>query len=73
MAKKLYRSTHEDKHIAAGVFEGMGEWLGVQPGILRVGFIVLALLSGVIPAVLIYFATVFLLEEKPKHSVIDID
>lgn len=74
MVKKLYRNTHEDKHVAGGVFEGMGDWLRISPGILRLGFIILSLASGVLPGILLYFAAIYLLDEKEKdaHRVIDI-
>jgi len=64
--KKLYRH-HNAVHgspVASGIFSGLGEWMEVSPGILRVGYIVLAVVTGVIPAVLLYFAFHFMIPKK---------
>ncbi len=70
--RKLYRHTKGERHIAGGVFSGLGEWLEVNPGILRVGYIVLAIFSGVIPAVLLYLAAMLMIRKHPAHEVRDI-
>lgn len=63
--KKLYR--HHQAHgspVVSGIFSGLGEWMEVSPGILRVGYIVLAVITGILPALLLYFVFHFLI---PKH------
>jgi phage shock protein C len=63
--KQLYR--HRGGHgtpVASGIFSGLGEWMEVSPGILRVGYIVLAIITGILPAILLYFAFHFLIPEK---------
>lgn len=60
--KKLYRS--QGSRVASGVFGGLGEWMEVSPGILRVGYIVLALLTFIWPAVVVYLMAHFLIPEK---------
>ncbi|MDI6802501.1 MAG: PspC domain-containing protein [Bacteroidota bacterium] len=47
--KKLYRSTSNNK--IAGICGGLGEILDVDPTIVRLIVIVLALITGVIPFV----------------------
>jgi phage shock protein PspC (stress-responsive transcriptional regulator) len=70
--RNFYRHTKGERHIAGGVFAGLGDWLEVNPGILRVGYIVLAFLSGVIPGVLLYLGAMFLMKKHPEHEVRDI-
>ena len=63
--KTLYR--HHERHgnrVVSGVFGGLGEWMEVSPRILRVGYIILALITGILPALLLYFAFHFVI---PKH------
>ncbi len=64
--KKLYRH-HEIAHgtpLFSGIFSGLGEWMEVSPGVLRVGYIVLAIITGIIPAILLYFMFHFLIPKK---------
>ncbi len=63
--KKLYRhhQAHES-HVVSGIFGGLGEWMEVSPGILRVGYIVLAILTGILPALLVYLIFHFLIPKK---------
>lgn len=70
--RKLYRHTQGERHIAGGVFSGLGDWLEVNPGILRVGYIVLALISGVIPGILLYLAAMLMMRKHPDHEIRDI-
>jgi phage shock protein PspC (stress-responsive transcriptional regulator) len=66
--RKLYRHTHEEKHVALGVFSGIGDWLEINPGILRAAYLFLLVISGVIPAILLYLAAVLLMKKNPNHS-----
>ena len=50
--KKFYRSTTDRR--VAGLFGGLGEAFGVDATYLRLGFIVLALVTGVVPALIGY-------------------
>lgn len=65
--KPLYRHPHDSNHgspVLSGIFSGLGEWMEVSPGILRFGYIVLAIITGVLPAVLLYLIFHFLLPKK---------
>ena len=67
--KKLYRHKHETGHgspVVSGIFSGLGEWMEVSPGILRAGYVVLAILTWVIPAVLLYAVFHFLIPSKKE-------
>jgi phage shock protein C len=66
--KKLYR--HKEQHgtpILSGIFSGLGEWMEVSPGILRIGYIILAIITGIIPAILLYFAFHHIIPEKKNN------
>lgn len=60
--KKLYRS--KESRVASGVFGGLGEWMEVQPGILRLGYVVIGLFTFVWPALVLYAMAHFLVPEK---------
>ena len=68
MSKKLYRHTRGEKHVALGVFSGVGEWLEVNPGILRAGYIFLTIITGILPGVLLYLAAMFLMKKHPDNE-----
>jgi phage shock protein C len=63
--KQLYRHrSTTGTPVVSGIFSGLGEWMEVSPGILRLGYIVLAVITGILPAILLYFAFHFLIPEK---------
>lgn len=49
-SKKLYRS--RDDRMLAGVCGGVGEYLGIDPTLVRIAFVALALLGG--PGIIFY-------------------
>jgi phage shock protein C len=51
--KKLYRST-TNKHFT-GLIGGVGEYLNIDPTLLRLVWVAIVLFTGVIPGLLIYF------------------
>jgi len=52
MMKRLYRSSQEKK--VAGICGGLGELFEVDPNLIRLGLILLALATGVIPVLITY-------------------
>ncbi len=50
--KRLLKST-KDKKIE-GVCAGLADYFGLDPTLVRVGFVVLVLLSGIFPGVILY-------------------
>lgn len=60
--KKLYKS--KDSRIAGGVIGGLGEWMEVNPNILRTGYVALAVVTAIVPAALIYAAAHFIIPKK---------
>lgn len=61
--KKLYRSRSE--RMAAGVCGGLAEYFRVDPTIMRVLFILAAVLTGFFPALLFYLVLIVLVPESP--------
>lgn len=63
MKKRLYKS-REDK-IFAGVLGGIGEYFDMDPTILRLLYILIAVVTGLIPAVIGYIIAVLVVPHKP--------
>lgn len=63
-AKKLYRSAHDKK--IAGVCGGIGAYLDIDSTLIRLGWIVLTILTGVVPGVIGYVIVAIVM---PKESV----
>ena len=66
MGKKLYRSK-EDKKLS-GLCGGLGEFLGIDPTIIRVLVIVAAFFSAFFPALVLYIALSVAVPENPGES-----
>ncbi len=60
--KKLYRSNTNKK--IAGVCGGLGEYFNVDPTVVRVGFVLLALPGG-LPGILPYILLTVVIPHKP--------
>lgn len=61
--KKLYRSRTDRK--LAGVCGGLGEYLNIDPTIVRIGFILLGLPGG-LPGVVPYFILWIVIPEEQR-------
>ena len=64
-AKKLYRSRKEQ--MVAGVCGGIAEYFAVDPTIVRLVFVLLALLGG--PGLLVYIILWIVIPEEPVEGV----
>ena len=62
--KRLYRSA--ENRVFAGVIGGVGEYFNVDPVLLRLGYVFLAVFTGFIPGVLAYIVAVFVVPERPS-------
>ena len=51
--KRLFRS--QKNKIVAGIFGGLGEYLNVDPVLLRFGFVLLWVFTGFVPGIIAYF------------------
>ncbi len=61
-AKPLRRSTYS-RHIA-GVCGGIGEYLGLDPTVVRVGYVLLSFFSAAFPGIIIYLILWMLIPER---------
>lgn len=64
-AKKLYRSRKEQ--MIAGICGGIAEYFAIDPTIVRLVFVLLALLGG--PGLLIYIILWIVVPEEPVEGV----
>ena len=62
MADRLYRS--RDERMIGGVAGGMAQNLGLDPTIVRIGWVLLALVAPITP--LVYFVLMFVIPEEPE-------
>lgn len=63
--KKLYKS--ERDQIITGVIGGLGEYFSIDPTVLRIGFVVLVLITGIFPGVIAYIIAYFIIPETPHQ------
>lgn len=63
--KKLYKS-NKDK-VLSGVIGGMAEYFDIDATLLRLGFVVFLVITGVFPGVLIYIIAALIV---PNHPVV---
>ena len=61
--KRLYRS--RENKIIFGILGGVGEYLNVDPAIIRLIYVLLLFATGIVPLLLGYFIAVFVVPEKP--------
>lgn len=63
MEKKLTRS--RKNRIFAGVMGGLGEFFGIDPTLLRLGYGILTVFSGFFPGIIGYILAVLIVPEAP--------
>ncbi len=61
--KKLYRS--DENKTFAGVIGGVGEYFNVDPVLLRLIFLIITIMSGILPAILVYLIAILIVPHKP--------
>jgi len=61
-AKILYRSSTNKQ--LAGVCAGLAEYFDVDPTLMRVGFVLASLFSGVIPGIIAYAVLALIIPKK---------
>ena len=60
--KKLYRS-HTNK-VLAGICGGLGEYLDVDPVVIRLFWLLLVIFSGILPGLVVYLLAILLVPKK---------
>ena len=53
--------------MVAGVFGGLGSFYSVDPTVLRLAFLLVLLLTGVLPGIILYFVAAFVVPVKPSR------
>ncbi|MFH1192975.1 MAG: PspC domain-containing protein [Candidatus Jorgensenbacteria bacterium] len=66
-AKKLYRS--ETDKVFAGVIGGLGEYFGVDPVVLRLAWIAIAVFTGIIPGIVVYILAFLVVPRAHSENV----
>jgi len=67
--RKLYRSRND--HMIAGVCGGLGKYLGIDPTLIRLAFVLL-LLFGIGSGLLVYLAMMLLVPLEPESAAIPV-
>jgi len=60
--KKLYRS--EKNRILAGIFGGLGEYFNIDATVLRLGWLLVFVFTGIFPGLLAYIIAIFIVPNK---------
>jgi phage shock protein C len=63
---RLYRSA--DDRVLAGVCAGLADRLDLDPALVRIGYAILALLSGIFPLLVLYVIMVVVIPEGPSWT-----
>ncbi len=64
--KKLYRSRKNS--MIAGVCGGLAEYLGMDPTMMRMLYIIISLLSAAFPGVIVYIIAMFIVPLEDRDS-----
>lgn len=62
--KRVYRS--RDNRIIAGVLGGIGEYLEIDPVLIRLIFVGITIATGIIPGIIFYILALFIIPERPR-------
>ncbi len=65
--KTLYRSRHN--RMIGGVAAGLGDYLGIDPTVVRLLFVLVAIVGWIAPAVIVYLVMMFVVPEEPLATV----
>jgi len=60
--KKLYRS--RKNKVFAGIIGGLGEYTDIDPVVLRLIFLLIVMVTGVIPGLIAYIISIFIVPKS---------
>jgi phage shock protein C len=63
---KVYRS--KEDRVIGGVCGGLGEYFDVDSTILRLGWVIVTVFSGIVPGILIYIVALFIIPLKSSEE-----
>jgi len=64
MEKRVYRN--RDNKVFAGVLGGLGEYLDIDPVLLRVIWLAITVFTGLVPGIVVYVLAIFVIPLKPR-------
>jgi phage shock protein C len=65
--KKLYKS--DTDKVISGVIGGLGEYTDIDPTLLRLAYILVAIVTALIPSLIVYIIASVIVPHKPHHIV----
>jgi phage shock protein C len=69
--KKLYRD--KENKMIGGVLSGMGNFIGIDPTLVRIVYVFLTLVTGFLPGIVLYILFLFIIPEKDGDNLRDTD
>lgn len=66
MTKRLYKSN--TNKVVAGVIGGVGEYFDIDPTLLRLAYILIAIVTAIFPAIVGYFIACLVVPAKPIET-----
>lgn len=60
--KKLFKS--KGNKVLAGIFGGLGDYFDIDPTILRLGWLVIFISTGMFPGLIAYFIAILVVPKK---------
>ena len=71
MVRKVKRLTRSDDRILGGVLAGFAEYFEIDPTLVRLLFVLVALLTAVFPLVIFYIIAWIVMPERSGSRIID--
>lgn len=68
MGKRIYRS--KKNKVFAGVLGGFGEYLDIDPVLLRVIWLAITVFTGFAPGIVVYILAIFVIPAQPTSIVV---
>ena len=62
--KRLYRSRTDRK--IAGVLGGIAAYLGLDPSLIRIAYVIATVMTAFVPLMLLYIVMMFIVPREPK-------
>ena len=66
MTKKLYRSRHDAK--VCGICGGIGEYLNIDPTLIRLLAVVAIFMMTIVPGLVVYFIIALIIPREPEFT-----
>jgi len=64
--KRLYKSESDRK--ITGVLGGVSDYMGIDPSLVRIAYVILTILTGFVPGVFLYLLMAFIVPAEPEAS-----